>query len=1006
MSNSLLKTALLRSTILVGVATIASPAFAQVADAEAAPQTAAADANSAADNEEIVVTGTLIRNPNLESSSPVSVIGENELILRNVNNVEEILRDLPGSVPGIGSQVNNGNGGYSTVDLRGLGFQRNLVLLDGDRLVPADQTGAVDLNNVPVALIERTDVLTGGASTTYGADAVTGVVNFITRKDFEGVDLSASYQITDKGDGAYYRTDLTVGGNFADDRGNAVLSVGYQEADPVYQGDRDISIFGIGSASTGSQAGRASGSSFTSVPATFSFASGDFQINPTGTALVPQYQGFNFNPFNIFQTPFKRHNVYGAASYDITDSIEVYGRALFSKNTVSTIIAPSGIFGEALTVPANNPFLPTAIRDQLCTANGIALGATCNTQTALPLGAVYRRTTELGPRISEYVTTVLDYRVGTRFAISDSWSADFSVGHGESEITQTQSGYVLRSRVQQALNATNNTTCLVATNNCVPLNLFGGEGSITPAQAAFIGGLSVIRLETQLDQLRAVFSGDLGATTPWAEDPISLAIGGEYRDYGYDRVPDILAAVPGELGGAGGAVLPFSGGYDVKEIYGELLAPLVQDAPFFNELTLELGARYSDYKVDAPGSPSFNTTTYKVGSQWEVSDGFTLRGNYQRAVRAPNIQELFTPVSTGLTNLAIDPCAGAAPTTNANLALACRNQGAPAASIGLIQNPSADQANATGGGNPNLQPEKADTYTFGVVLQPKGVVSGLTVAVDYYNIKIDDAIAFQTPGDAIAACFGSNPAAITAAQANSPACLAIRRSTTNGRLSGSSATVPGLPRPRTNLGRLETDGIDLKVDFTTDLGFVGLSNNFVGNWTNNSRFQASPSSVDRNCVGYYSANCGVSLGQIQPEFSFSNRTTFSFDFVDLSVLWRYISSVEYEGQASDFAARGFTTTSRNLFNGTITNAAGANSPLAGTQANFNKIDAYHYFDLSARFGVGEHLDLVFGVQNVFDKEAPVVGSGAGSTTANSGNTFPSTYDVLGRTFSVSGRVRF
>ena len=989
MLTKALRRNLLATTIIAG--TLASTsAFAQ-AVAPAAP----------AEEDTIIVTGTLISNPNLTSSSPVAAVGQDELQLRQTNTAEQALREVPGVIPGIGQQVNNGNNGTSTVNLRGLGSNRNIVLIDGVRVVPANQSGAVDLNNIPVALLDRLDVLTGGASTTYGADAVSGVVNFITKKDFSGLAVQVSKQISEKGDGNIFRTDLTVGANFDSGRGNAVLSIGYQEADAIYQGDRPVSVFGISSTS-----GKASGSSFTSVPTTISFATQDLQVDPTASSLVPFYNGFNFNPYNIFQTPFRRYNIYGAARYEVSDIVEVYTRALFSKNTVKTIIAPSGIFGNSLTVPGNNPYLNATIRDQLCVANGFAPGATCAANPAIPLPAVYRRTVELGPRTSTYVTQVFDYQAGARFKITQSLKLDVYGSYGESENASTQSGYVANSRVQQALNATNPTTCTNTANGCVPLNLFGVSGSINSAQAGFIGGLtSSVVNKTTLAQAHAVLSGDLGLTLPSASDPVAFAVGAEYRKYSAAVLPDSLAQVPGELGGAGGATLPLNGGYDVYEAFGELIVPIAKDQPFFNELTLETGVRYSKYKVNAAGQPTFTATTYKGGVTWAPVAGLKVRGNYQRAVRAPTIGELFAPVVTGLTSLTIDPCAGAAPTTNANLAAICLAQGAPAASIGSIQNPSASQANETGCGNPNIKPEKADSYTVGLVISPSEIVPGFNITLDYYNIKVNGAITSATSADVIGACFNT----ITAASSTSAACTGIGRNPANGRLSGTStATVPilGLPVPLTNNGRLATDGIDLTVNYKRDLGFAGFNFGFNGNWTRSSAFRASPTGFNRECVGYFSANCSSQNGAIQPEFTWTQRTTLTFGEVDLSMLWRHLSAVQYEGQASDFAARGFTDASRNLFSGTITNKGLAASPLAGTTANFNKIPSYDYFDLSARFNLTKEMQLTLTAFNLFNRAPPVVGSGAGTTGQNSGNTFPSTYDPIGRRFAATVNLRF
>jgi outer membrane receptor protein involved in Fe transport len=1000
---------LLVSTMIVGVAAIATPAMAQTVTSTEAqttppPSGAATDAKitapSAADNSaptttnDIVVTGTLIRNPNLVSSSSVTSISEGELTLRAPNTVEEALRGLPGISPGIGTQVNNGQTGISFVDLRGLGPQRSLTLLDGNRIVPSVSSGLTDLNVMPLALLQRVEVLTAGAATTYGADAVSGVVNFITRRDFTGIDVRGDYKLPDRGDGKSYRTDVTVGANFADDRGNAVLSLGYTKIDPLYQ-TRPFALFGISSTS-----GKASGASATSVPTAIAFNNGDFlQVDPTSTSLVPQYQGFNFNPYNIFQTPLDQKRAYAAARYDVADGVEVYARGMFSNNTIQSIIAPSGIFGLGENINANNPYLTPTIRNQLCAEDGIT-AANCGGNTLLALPGVYRRLVELGPRVGTYENNLYDARAGVKVDITKSINLDVSGSYGRSEQTTTSSGYVINSLVQQALLATNTTTCTVTTGNCVPLNLFGAAGSITPAQVAFIQGQSTVRVNTELSQARALLSGDLGTTVPFASNPISFALGAEYRNYTYARIPDAYAQSPSQLGGAGGAVLPFTGSYSVKEGYGELIVPIANSQHFFDELSAQGGVRYSSYSI--PGSTGFDTTTYKGGLTWQPVHGLRFRGSYQRAVRAPNIGELFAPKVTGLTNLTVDPCALAAPVGNANLTAVCIAQGANAAQIGAIPNPSAGQANETSGGNVNLKPEVGDTFTAGIVITPSRFVPGLTLTVDYNHILIRNAISTPTPGDAIAACFTN----LTAASATSAACTGIVRNPVTGGLSGPSGTVLGLPLSLSNTGRLETDGVDVTANYTHRFGEFRVDLNFLGNYTDKLKFQATPTSFNRDCVGYYSANCGTGVGQIVPKFTFQQRSTITLGSASLSVLWRYINPVNYEGTASDYVARGFTTANHLLFNGVVTNSGGVSSGIAGNTYNFNHIPAYHYFDLSSQFNIAPHYQLTMTVANVFDRDPPIVGGQAGTTTANSGNTFPSTYDVLGRTFTVGVRLKF
>lgn len=969
--------------VVLGLAMLASPAFAQTA----AGEEVVAD--------EIVVTGSLISNPNLERTSPVNVTTSEEIELRQTNNAEQILREIPGIVPSIGSAVNNGNGGASFVNLRGLGSNRNIVIVDGNRLVPAELNGRFDLNNIPVALVERVDVLTGGASTTYGADAISGVVNFLTKQDFSGVEIAASNGITEQGDGNKFRADITVGANFDDGRGNAVFSIGYQQADPVYQGARDISVLNIDSFS-----GNAGGSG-TTAPARFSVPGvGTRQIDPaTGNfKSTSAFNSFNFNPYNIFQTPYERYNMYGAAHYEISDAVEVYTRGIFSKNSVSTIIAPSGAFGLTVAVPYSNPFLPAGARNTMCTANGLTT-AQCNAAAAATsatdpnyrtfTSVVSRRATELGPRISEFQTTFFDYRLGFRGAVTDKINWDISGAYGQSENVQTQSGYWLNSRVKQALLATNSTTCLTDTNGCVPLNLFGASGSITPAMNAFLSANSLVTTKTDLAQAHAQISGETGFTLPWAADSVNFAIGGEYRKYGASQESDLLSQ-SGDLGGAGGAAPNINGGYEVYEAIGEVVVPIVQDKPFFKSLQVSGGVRYSSYKVDAPTAPTYKTTTYKGELGWEPGAGLKFRGNYSHAVRAPNIAELFSPVNTGLTNLATtaDPCAnlddngarfGTTPT--GVLRDVCIAQGAPAALIGNIAGPTAGQANSTGGGNINIKPETSNSYTLGVVYQPD-YAPGLSLSVDYYNIKVTGAITNPTPGDAINSCFAAGNLSVT-----NPACLSIRRSTLTGSLSGDSAEVPGLFLGLSNLGKLATDGIDVTLNYKRDLGFADFTYALNANYTFNSTFQATPTSVNRECTGYYSANCG----SLQPTFQLSQRTTLTFGDVDVSLLWRHISGFVQEPLDVIDSGPAYS---------------GAVAALGGTNYNLGKIKAYDYFDLSTRLPISDNVTITLSVANLFDKAPPLTGSSIGSTSYNSGNTYPSTYDALGRSYSASVRFKF
>ncbi|WP_243457040.1 TonB-dependent receptor plug domain-containing protein [Parasphingorhabdus cellanae] len=919
-----------------------------------------------ADSEEasdvIVVTGSRITNPNLELSSPVSVVGRDEIDLQPSLTAEELIRELPGVVADLGSSVNNGSEGTAEINLRGLGANRNLVLLDNRRLVPAGLTGVTDTNLIPLALIERVDIVTGGGGTVYGADAISGVVNFVLKKDFQGAEISTSYGVTEESDGAVFRADLTLGGNFADDRGNAVFSVGYRTSDPVLQGDRS---FGFESLSSGSGEPQGSG---TSVPT----AINGLQYDPDTGLLSDDTDTFNFNPFNYYQTPFERFNVFGAANYEVAEGIEVYGQGLYSKNTVETQLAPSGLFGTTYNLPLSNPFLTDALRNQICAQASVGISqAECDAAAGVtdpsdpnfraPAVTINRRLVEQGQRQQTLEFDVFQLEAGVRGDITDSIEFDVHATHGQSTRVRSQNNSGLNSRVQQALFAVDADTCIDASNGCVPINLFGSGQDISTEAVAFFNQPVSATTKTELTVVTGSISGDAGFSIPWASTPVNFAIGAEYRDNVASIVPDIASGTLDEVLGNGEALLPQSGQYDVVEVFGELVAPLVEDKPFFHSLTLEIGGRYSDY------SNTGGNFTWKAGGSWEPVEGLKLRGIYQRAVRSPNIEELFAPTVTGLDNFANDPCAGTNPVGNAALTAVCIAQGAPAARIGSIPVPSAGQINATFGGNENLDVEKARTITLGAIIQP-AVVPGLTVSVDYYDILVTDAITTETVGDIFGPCFES-------LDPNSAQCQQIVRNPLNGSLNGGAVDTPGAILNTSNAGRLETSGLDFTVGYQRDIDFATLALQVNGNFTFENKFQSLPTSLNRECAGFYSVNCT----SIQPEFQLNSRISLSRDEGSISLGWRHISGQDFEPAAADLA---------DIFD------------------DYESIPSYNIFDVALKAQVMETLDVTFVVDNLFDKKPPIVGNTIGSTAFNSGNTYPSTYDALGRRYTIGAKLTF
>jgi iron complex outermembrane receptor protein len=990
------------ATAALGLGLLSAPALAQ--DTQTAETAAPA-------SDFIVVTGTRITNPALEQASPVSVIGEQEFIFQQPVSAEQLLRDLPGATPGINSQVNNGSNGAASVNLRGLGANRNIVLLNSRRVTPRGTDAVVDLNIVPVSMIERVEVLTGGASTVYGADAIAGVVNFITKRDFAGFEISGSYGVTQRGDGQNLRFDFTTGANFDDGRGNVVLNFNYTDTKPVLQGNRAVGTFARQSTRcTANQRNNLGCTAFNDTTQGFPQGSAVAapatilspflgRVTDAGDAFqVGQANDYNFNPLNLFQSPLKRYSIFSQARYEITPALEVYSEALFSRTVVEINLAPSGVFGSTVTVPLNSQFLSPQQRQVLC-AQSVTLppgspgfpdgrpgqlpaGTDCTAAIAAgtPLTvAVGRRFVEAGPRVNTFTTNMFHVTGGLRGPLSSTLSWDVNFGYGESDRQDERTAWGLLSRVRSGVQG-----CPAGSApGCVPFNLFGPVGSITQEMLNFIDVPTYFFSGTTFSTAQAVVSGDLGFGSPAAIEPIGVAAGLEYRRYSASSAGDGLSRIPGEVLGAGAAGLPIVGSYDSKEAFIELVVPIVEDRPFFHNLTLEAGARYADY------STSGGNWTWKVGGSWAPIPDFRVRGNYNRSVRAPNIAELFQPQVTALDSRPTDPCQGSLAeiaARGANFADLCRAQlalvGAPLGLLGTIQAPTAGQIQTTQGGNPDLDPEVASTWTLGVVVQPS-FARNINITFDYWNIDIKDAITAPSQSDVIDSCFRPNPA--------QNFCEIIFRNPLTGQLSGPAETTFGPILLTTNDGRLKTSGFDLTANAFHDFGDVRVSVAFNGSWTQEFLFQAAPGLINRQCVPYYSTSCPVfGTGPI-PKFASSTRGTVSWGGSNLSLLWRHISSTRVEPVAP----------TPQVFDGTPTNAGPANIVDA-----YQRIRPYDWFDLAFSQDINDKFRLTLTIQNLFDRDPPDVGNSIATPSVNSGNTFPTLYDALGRRFVMGLNMKF
>ncbi|WP_245979267.1 TonB-dependent receptor domain-containing protein [Solilutibacter pythonis] len=942
---------------------LALPVFAQEADTrDTDKQAKALDA--------VTVTGSRVVVPGLSTSSPVMTMDRETIDRTQPVSAEEFVRTSPGiSVP-VGPGTNNGSNGGAMMSMRSLGSNRNLVLIDGRRMVPYTLNGQVDVNTIPLALLSGVDFLTGGASAVYGADAVSGVANFMLKRDFEGVEISASMgQSLPGSDQVRRRLDVTGGFGFAENRGNLTLSVGRTFSGALFQGQREVGLVSINSGT-----GRPQGSN-TAVPAQVSIVGSgrltNQQVDIATGGLVPRYGTYNFNPLNYFYTPMNRDQGTLLGRFEITPRAELYTQAFQTKSRVQLSLAPSGSFGNTFEVPIGNPYIPDAMRQQICADRGI-VAADCVAGNATPVEmAVNRRFTEYGPRFNDIETRTRQYVFGVRGDLSDHWSYDAYHASGKSVQSSARVNWGARSRLAQALNATSTTAC-VGGGDCVPIDVFGPEGSITPDMLRFLDVTSVGTTTVRQKVFSAFVNGDLGERlkSPWSETPIGVAFGVERRSMEAGSSADLATQTRGEVLGTGAPTPDRSGGFTISEAYLESIVPLVEDKTAFRRLNLELGYRRSRFETSA--GTGFNYGTWKYGLAWKPVEDLTFRAMFQRAVRAPNVNELFAPVVTGLANLARDPCAGtrvsqAEANTPGTLSNLCRLSGVPVSQLGVLSQPNAGQVNVRAGGNPQLTPEVANTRTFGLVFEPS-FIGNLSMTLDYWQINLTEAISAPAVGDPLRACYGTaaNPGLAYVAD-----CQNLGRDPKTGLFNGGGSD--GILLARSNLGRIDTRGYDLGLYYQLGLGDAGRLN-FASQstWTREFRRQPTPASVNRDCRGFYSTDCDFG------PFRFKSNLTTVWTRGGLDASWRirHQSSMRVESGKVDF--------------------------LAG----FARIPAYTYHDLSIGYRFPHTYRLTLSVNNVLNRQPPMVGNTIGTTSTNSGNTFPQWYDVIGRYWNLGVTIKF
>ena len=1062
-----MRSRLLASTMICGAAFAAlsaTPAYAQETEVT-----------------EVVVTGSRIVRQDYVANSPIATVTGDQAVANADITLDTYINTLPQVNPAASTSSNNpGNGGRSTVDLRGLGSNRNLVLIDGRRPMVSDNGLTVDLNTVPQALIQSIEVITGGAGATYGADAVAGVVNLKLKNNFEGVDIRAAYSNSmEFQDAEEYQFSATIGGNFADGKGNAVFAFDRAYREPITKGQRAFSALATSTTSTPPEGsirwGTASANNgagnpiplaaiqalfgtaaYGSVaPGAITSSSGTLGTNLDGsliyyglandplrqvanykypvdtsvnTRFYPDFYSYNFDDPNLLILPLDRYSFMFKTHYELDNGIKFFGQAGYTQYTASTALAPTPIptvstvatgqntnrevgsllvtpgtlacpssagagtlkcsVGANLVVPVTNPFIPSGLATLLAARTGddarlVGSGAT------EPFLYGFRPVA-IGPRLAQNQNTVVQYLGGVTVPLSDTWELEAYVSRGTTQIDLTQIGNIDTQKLSNVL-ADPGQNPAGSNGACATQNFFG-DRPVAPGCAAYL--LSNGAARTSLEQTvgQAFIRGPIG-TLPAGD--VQSVLGVEYRGFEYSSR---FLSSPGPFSGFN-VTDPEGGTNSFKDVFGELLIPIVKDQPYAKDLELSLGARYSESeffdKVNSVGREARGSWAYKAEVNWQPVDVARLRASYQRAVREPNFGELFA--GGGSAPQIFDPCSSytQAWTNNTSTAAGtlrglCIAQGVSAAN-GASTAPSS-QASIDTAGNTGLDPEEADTYTFGAVVSSPWEnqwLQRLKGSIDYYSIEIKAPILAPDTNNALAACynyFGTNPTY----SGSYKYCSGIARS--GGSLAQSviknSADPVNGYFPGINGGLQKTTGLDIQMDWGFDWEWVGAPA-WMGNVQANALVTRVLSfeqqdATDLPLIDYVGtiSYFGAGLGTSFPEWKATINARWNLGelpFGDLSVglRSRYIGAMTNR-QFAQFPGETFLG-------------------VAGTPPN---VPSTWYTDLDVTYGLTDNVEFKLGINNVADQQpriyAPNVQSG----------TDPSTYDTVGRRFFGSVKLRF
>ncbi len=1019
----------------------------------AAAQQAPAEGSGAASGavlEEVVITGSRITLPNMTSTSPIEVVTAKDIQVGGRADMSDIIMQLPQNFNNAFSDFNGRTsglttaGGLTTADLRGLGPQRTLVLINGRRLGPADANTAnpnpaPDLDQIPTALIDRVDVVTGGASATYGSDAIGGVINFVMKRNFEGIQVdgqlgenwheqhSTTAQALEEAkgytpmtgsirDGQNRSFSVIVGTNLADGKGNVTAYLGYLQAYPVPSGNRDFggcqlvaTPDAVGNYTGAACSGSSNSNYFQSISA------GGPAYSVVGNQLVPRPAAgsnppavFNSQPYIYAGRDDLRYTAGFLAHIDVNSHVRPYAELGFMNDRTDQKVAPSALFRQSnpldptgnnsYNVNCDNPLLSAEEAGILCTPAQLAYVAANPFQPCIfaangsPNCAnvdIGRRNVEGGGRESYYEHTNYRGVLGVKGDLGAAWSYDAYAQYYYTEFYNANRQYLNFQSIGNALQVKGtaaNPSCISGDPACVPYNIWM-DGGVTPAQLAYLY-LDGTAYGTNSEKIVHVDItgnlGEYGVKSPWANDGLSINAGYEHRAEKMAYDPD-SGEESGLLAGFGGAAASIHQGYSLDEEIFEFGGPLVQGKTGIKSLVFDAGFRHSDYTTSGP----VNTGKFEV--QYEPTSDVRLRASYQRAIRAPNLIELYNPLTVGQITSGDDPCApnefnGKVAATLQQCLHTVPNTPAAIAAFtaaynaGSIPQGTGSQLTELIGGSLNLKPERASSVSFGATLQPQAL-PGFTGSIDYYRIKLDDEITAIPPGLLLQQCLNGGDAFF---------CSKIDRNPVNFSLTGASVAGGGyIDQTVINVASVTFSGIDLQAHYSTALpggwGKIGAALN--GAYLLKDETQPYPGSPSFDCTGLFGAECQT----VNPRWRHTMRVTWATPAdIDVSLTWRFIGSVSLDSNDANPLLFGHTFVNQNT-------GAGAVNYFNGRLPNFS------YLDLSATWIVSKGVEIRGGINNVLDKDPPLITSEI--VAGGAANTFE-TYDTLGRQLFLSFTAKF